>query len=200
MDTKENLNNTFRKLSSYNTIIGYTEENHKLSELCSLIESEKYVLVDLRVSTELKEAFKRFYEVEKFPVMISFGTKIYSPQDTENLKLRDEKMKEIYKEQIQKMVKTAKVFIFIKGTPEKPECKFTRELIEFLGSLNLVGGIDYKYFNIFLNNKIRSLLKEINQWSTFPQIYIDGVFYGGLDVLKKMKDSDILIKLLEYHE
>lgn len=200
MDTKEYLNNTFKKLSAYNTIIAYTTEDKKLSDLCSLIESEKYVLVDLRVSNELEEKFKSYYGVSKFPVMISFGVEIYSAEDTENIRLRDSKMAEMYTQQIHEMVKTSRVFIFIKGTPEKPECKFTRELIELLNTLNLVSGIDYKYFNIFLNNKIRQLLKEINHWKTFPQVYIGGVFYGGLDVLKRMNDSGVLVKLIENKE
>lgn len=89
-----------------------------------------------------------------------------------------------------------KNFIFIKGTPDRPECGFTRQLIDLLKGLDLVNGRDYQYFNIFSDEDVRQTLKQINDWPTFPMIYLKKEFIGGLDVIKEMIEDKSIKKYI----
>lgn len=73
--------------------------------------------------------------------------------------------------------------MFIKGTLDTPKCKFTRRLVE---SLAPSGYRNIKTFNILEDERIRQWLKFYSQWPTFPQVYIDGTFVGGIDVVTEL--------------
>lgn len=80
------------------------------------------------------------------------------------------------------------VLLFIKGTPQDPECKFTRQLLEIISGL----GIRFRYYDIIADSDIRHWLRHYNSWPTYPQIYIDGKLLGGLDVLKQKIETNTL--------
>jgi glutaredoxin-related protein len=74
-------------------------------------------------------------------------------------------------------------FAFIKGSKEEPKCKFTRRLVnELLGPK----GYEYKTFNILADERVRQWLKVYTKWPTFPQIFINGKFAGGIDVVSEL--------------
>ena len=72
--------------------------------------------------------------------------------------------------------------MFIKGTPQQPRCKFTRALMERVLPLDL----KFASINILDNMIIRQWLKYYSNWPTFPQVYVDGKFVGGIDIVNEM--------------
>ena len=69
-------------------------------------------------------------------------------------------------------------FMFIKGSPEQPKCKFTRKLLETLGPF----GYRFRTYDILKDERIRQWLKFYSQWPTFPQVFLGGKFVGGVDI------------------
>ncbi|KAF7683620.1 Monothiol glutaredoxin-4 [Astathelohania contejeani] len=186
------LNQTFKELEKYDNIIAYDVESEDLTKLCQAMSAE-YMMLDLRVSNELKDKFLKYYNVTSLPCIISYNVIIYNDENFEkNMGLASKKKKESIYRKINSIINKDGVTLFIKGTPERPECGYTRQLIELLNKYNFIDGRNYNYFNIFMDNDIREELKIINQWPTFPQIYIKGIFEGGLDILKQMDKEGIL--------
>ena len=77
--------------------------------------------------------------------------------------------------------------MFIKGTFAAPKCKFTRRLIETLTPLRYR---NIKTFNILEDERIRQWLKFYSNWPTFPQVYCDSNFVGGIDVVMELIEND----------
>eukprot|EP00892_Ulva_mutabilis_P001767 jgi/Ulvmu1/11591/UM079_0035.1 len=81
-----------------------------------------------------------------------------------------------------------KVLAFIKGTTDFPQCGFSNTVVEILKRM----GVPFKTVDILSNEMLRSGMKEYSQWPTFPQVYIDGEFYGGCDImLEAYKDGTL---------
>ena len=76
--------------------------------------------------------------------------------------------------------------MFIKGTLDAPKCKFTRRLVN---CVNERGYRNIKTFDILGDERLRQWLKFYTQWPTFPQVYINGEFQGGLDVVTELMES-----------
>ena len=72
--------------------------------------------------------------------------------------------------------------IFIKGSPEAPKCGFTRQLLDLFRQYNIA---DFGYFDILSDESVRQGLKELSNWPTYPQIYLDGELMGGLDIVRE---------------
>ncbi len=81
---------------------------------------------------------------------------------------------------IEDLVNSSPLFMFIKGTLIEPKCKFTRKLIETLKPFNYR---NIKTLNILENERIRQWLKFYSNWPTFPQIFAGGKFVGGVDIV-----------------
>ncbi len=93
-----------------------------------------------------------------------------------------EKERDIMFEKIRKILESYPVITFIKGTPQDPFCKFSKEFQKIITELN----IKYKSFNIFKDEKLRSYLRLYSGWKTYPQFYINAKVVGGLDVMKSL--------------
>lgn len=76
-------------------------------------------------------------------------------------------------------------FMFIKGTPEQPKCKFTRKLLELVTPK----GYRFRTFDILKDERIRQWLKFYSNWPTFPQIFLDGKFVGGVDIVTELFEA-----------
>ncbi|BCR84951.1 monothiol glutaredoxin GRX5 [Aspergillus chevalieri] len=97
---------------------------------------------------------------------------------------------------IDKAVATAPVVLFMKGTPETPQCGFSRASIQILG----LQGVDPKKFvafNVLEDLELRQGIKEYSDWPTIPQLYLNKEFVGGCDILMSMHQNGELAKLLE---
>ncbi|KAI8451260.1 monothiol glutaredoxin [Phakopsora pachyrhizi] len=95
---------------------------------------------------------------------------------------------------IEGMVKSHRVMIFIKGTRSIPQCGFSRAVVQLM-DLNDVPTDSLETFNILENDEIRQAIKD--EWPTFPQVYIDGEFFGGCDTLMEMHRTGELSKTLK---
>ncbi|KAL2177944.1 thioredoxin-like protein [Thermothelomyces heterothallicus CBS 202.75] len=97
---------------------------------------------------------------------------------------------------IDKAVASAPVVLFMKGTPETPQCGFSRASIQVLG----LQGVDpekFAAYNVLEDPELRQGIKEYSDWPTIPQLYVDKEFVGGCDIIVSMHQSGELAKLLE---
>jgi len=112
------------------------------------------------------------------------------------LKLKLQKINEQEKDarkHLESLINQAPLMLFIKGSPQAPKCGFTKELINLLSQANIT---DYKTFDILQDEDVRQKLKEYSSWQTYPQIYVNGQFIGGLDILKQLKEDGTLVETL----
>ncbi|KAL3134092.1 hypothetical protein ABBQ32_008516 [Trebouxia sp. C0010 RCD-2024] len=94
-------------------------------------------------------------------------------------------------EQIQQDIKDHKVFVYMKGNPEAPMCGFSNTVCRILDAY----GVEYGSRNVLTDPDLREGVKKFSEWPTIPQVYIDGEFAGGCDILLGMHDSGDLKKM-----
>jgi len=95
---------------------------------------------------------------------------------------------------IKKQVSGNRVVLYMKGTPDFPQCGFSANAI---GILRACGVNDPYTVNVLENPDIRQGIKEYANWPTIPQLYVNGEFVGGSDIMTEMYKSGELKKLLE---
>jgi Grx4 family monothiol glutaredoxin len=86
---------------------------------------------------------------------------------------------------LEKLTSFAPVMLFMKGTPSAPQCGFSRKMVDILKNEK----IKFHSFNILSDEEVRQGLKEMNNWPTYPQLYVKGKLIGGLDIVKEMADD-----------
>ncbi|SCV74986.1 BQ2448_8015 [Microbotryum intermedium] len=102
------------------------------------------------------------------------------------------------RQKIDNVVKENPVVLFMKGSPDMPQCGFSRAVVQILE----VQGVDLakiKAFNCLENQELREAIKVYSDWPTIPQLYIKGEFVGGCDIVLGMHQSGELEKLLAEH-
>ncbi|MDQ0504372.1 Grx4 family monothiol glutaredoxin [Xanthobacter agilis] len=97
------------------------------------------------------------------------------------------------REDIDGIVKSADVVLFMKGNPQFPQCGFSGQVVQILDHV----GVPFKGVNVLENDAVRQGIKEYANWPTIPQLYIKGEFIGGCDIVREMFQSGELIPLLE---
>ncbi len=95
--------------------------------------------------------------------------------------------------QIEKTLGESPVVLFMKGTPDFPQCGFSGQAVAALNAI----GKPYAFVNIFEDPEIREGLKTYSNWPTFPQLYVKGELIGGSDIVIEMYHSGELKELLE---
>ncbi len=96
-------------------------------------------------------------------------------------------------DQIDSMVKGSKILVFMKGSKLMPQCGFSNNTVQILNSL----GAPYDTFDVLSDPDIRQGIKEYSSWPTIPQVYIDGEFVGGSDVLIELYQQGELQQMVE---
>ena len=94
-------------------------------------------------------------------------------------------MNEATKNLIKNEIGQNDVSLFMKGTPDAPQCGFSMAISNMLKILE----VDYKSFNVLENEELRQGIKEFSDWPTIPQRYLKGEFLGGCDIVKEMYES-----------
>jgi monothiol glutaredoxin len=84
------------------------------------------------------------------------------------------------------------VILFMKGTPDFPMCGFSAAVVSVLKNMN----VPFKGVNVLEDDEIRQGIKDFSNWPTIPQLYVQGEFIGGCDIVKEMQASGELKKLL----
>ena len=97
------------------------------------------------------------------------------------------------KERIDKLVNQNKIMVFMKGTKLMPQCGFSNNVVQILNTL----GVPFETVDILEDQEIRQGIKEYSNWPTIPQVYIDGQFAGGSDVLIEMYQKGELQQMVE---
>ena len=94
---------------------------------------------------------------------------------------------------ISKEIESNEVCLFMKGTPDAPQCGFSMAVINMLKILE----VNFKGVNVLADEKLRQGIKEFSDWPTIPQLYIKKEFVGGCDIVKEMYENGELKKVLE---
>ena len=102
-------------------------------------------------------------------------------------------MKKEISDKINNEIKNNEVCLFMKGTPDQPQCGFSLAVSNLLKHLD----VKFKGINVLEDNEIREGIKEFSEWPTIPQLYIKGEFIGGCDIVKEMYEKNELQKTLE---
>ena len=97
------------------------------------------------------------------------------------------------KKKIENFINENDVCLFMKGTPDAPQCGFSMAVANILKHLN----INFKGVNVLEEENLRQGIKEFSDWPTIPQLYIKKEFIGGCDIVKEMFEKGELKKLLE---
>lgn len=97
------------------------------------------------------------------------------------------------KTKINDLVTENKVVLFMKGVPEQPLCGFSNAVVQILR----MHGVPYSSHNVLENEELRQGIKEFSNWPTIPQLFVNGEFVGGCDILISMHQSGELVKTLE---
>ena len=101
----------------------------------------------------------------------------------------DDKTKDL----IQEHINSNEVCLFMKGTPDAPQCGFSMAVSNILKILE----VNFKGVNVLENQELREGVKIFSDWPTIPQLYIKKEFVGGCDIIKEMYESGELKKTLE---
>ena len=94
---------------------------------------------------------------------------------------------------IQDQINNNEVCLFMKGTPEAPQCGFSMAVTNLLKILE----VNYKSVNVLENQSIREGIKTFSDWPTIPQLYVKKEFIGGCDIVKEMFENGELKKVFE---
>ena len=97
------------------------------------------------------------------------------------------------KDKIKNLISENNICLFMKGTPNSPQCGFSMAVTNVLKHLK----VDFKGVNVLEDENLRQGIKEFSDWPTIPQLYIKKEFVGGCDIVKEMYENGELSKLLE---
>ena len=96
------------------------------------------------------------------------------------------------KEKINNLINENDVCLFMKGTPESPQCGFSMTVSNVLKHLN----VKFKGVNVLEDENMRQGIKDFSDWPTIPQLYVKGEFVGGCDIIREMFETGELSTLL----
>ena len=95
-------------------------------------------------------------------------------------------------EKIKQQVEKDRIVLYMKGTPALPQCGFSQVTAEILRRL----GVKFQSYDVLQDPALRDGIKQYANWPTIPQLYIDGEFVGGCDIVRSMYESGELEKLV----
>ena len=97
------------------------------------------------------------------------------------------------KEKIKELIDKNDVCLFMKGTPDSPQCGFSMAVSNVLKHLK----VNFKGINVLEDENMRQVIKDFSDWPTIPQLYIKGEFVGGCDIVKEMFEKGELKNLID---
>ncbi|MCY7322379.1 MAG: Grx4 family monothiol glutaredoxin [Phormidesmis sp. CAN_BIN36] len=102
-------------------------------------------------------------------------------------------MTETAHDRIDNLVKQNKIMVFMKGTKLMPQCGFSNNVVQIINTL----GVPYETIDVLADPEIRQGIKEYSSWPTIPQVYINGEFLGGSDILIELYQKGELQQMVE---
>jgi monothiol glutaredoxin len=97
------------------------------------------------------------------------------------------------KEQIDQLLQNHKILVFMKGSKLMPQCGFSNNVVQILNTL----GVPYETVDVLADYDIRQGIKEYSNWPTIPQVYINGEFVGGSDIMIELYQSGELQQMVQ---
>jgi monothiol glutaredoxin len=97
------------------------------------------------------------------------------------------------KTRLDELVTSSKIFVFMKGNKLMPQCGFSNNVVQILNVL----GVPFETCDVLADPEVRSGIKEYSSWPTIPQVYINGEFVGGSDILIELYQSGELQQMVE---
>jgi monothiol glutaredoxin len=91
-------------------------------------------------------------------------------------------LSEATRAKITSLIASDRVVLFMKGSPDAPQCGFSAQVVSILGRLLP----SYGSFDVLSDREVREGIKEFSNWPTIPQLYVDGEFQGGCDIVKEL--------------
>lgn len=170
-------------------------------QACHILDEHqiKFHSFDVLSDPSLREQLKKYSNWNTYPQLYVEGELIGGLDimkqmiESGEFQFSSERKEKDMTKYLRSLINQAPLTLFIKGTPEAPKCGFTKELISLL---NQAGIKDYKTFDILQNEEVRQQLKDFSSWQTYPQIYVNGQFIGGLDILKQLNEEGVLVQTL----
>ena len=107
----------------------------------------------------------------------------------------EENLSQSVRQKISNLISDSPVMLFMKGSPEMPQCGFSARVVQILGFLK----VKYSSFDVLSNEEIRQGIKEYGQWPTVPQLYVNKELLGGCDIVQEQFESGELEKNLSQH-
>lgn len=95
--------------------------------------------------------------------------------------------------QIKEMIESNQIILFMKGSPQLPQCGFSSRTSQALQAC----GTEFSHVDVLANPEIRASLPQYSNWPTFPQLYIDGELVGGCDITLELFESGELQKMVQ---
>jgi monothiol glutaredoxin len=95
-------------------------------------------------------------------------------------------------DRVARLVGSSEVFLFIKGSPQQPQCGFSANTVAIMNGL----GVPYATFDVLSDPEIRAAAKQYAGWPTFPQVYVRGELVGGHDIVTEMLSTGELERLV----
>jgi len=97
------------------------------------------------------------------------------------------------KEKIDNLLQQNKIMVFMKGNKLMPQCGFSNNVVQILNTL----GVPFETIDVLSDPEVRQGIKEYSNWPTIPQVYIDGQFVGGSDILIELYQKGELQQMVE---
>lgn len=97
------------------------------------------------------------------------------------------------KEKIEQMINTNKIMVFMKGNKLMPQCGFSNNVVQILNVL----GVPFETYDVLSDYDVRQGIKEHSNWPTIPQVYINGEFVGGSDIMIELYQNGQLQEMVE---
>ncbi|QLG70844.1 hypothetical protein HG535_0A07870 [Zygotorulaspora mrakii] len=147
-----------------------------------------YSTILLQGSTEIMMLFKRIptltsaLSLAQPKILFSQQTRLFLSTET--------------RKAIEDAISSAPVVLFMKGTPEFPQCGFSRACISLLGQQG-VDPAKFAAYNVLEDPELRDGIKEFSEWPTIPQLYLNKEFIGGCDIVTSMAQTGELTDVLE---
>jgi monothiol glutaredoxin len=96
-------------------------------------------------------------------------------------------------QRIESLVNQNKIMVFMKGNKLMPQCGFSNNVVQILNML----GVPYETIDVLDDHEIRQVIKEYSNWPTIPQVYVNGQFVGGSDILIELYQKGELQQMVE---
>jgi monothiol glutaredoxin len=96
-------------------------------------------------------------------------------------------------EKVKQQISGNPVLIYMKGTPDFPQCGFSAQTVQALKQCD----VEFAYVNVLEDPEVRSTVKEVSNWPTFPQLYVNGELVGGCDIVTELYHSGELQQMVK---